>query len=136
MQRMTTVGLLGAGTTKLAFALGKATGLEVVQADKIFSASDGAVMSPKDQRARLARILDKPAYVLEGAHGWTFGPRLARCDTVIWVPIGFVRRALNAFSRRRAAFRKHQMTGAKDQFLPHASGAGFSLAMSKSARPC
>lgn len=113
MQRVTIVGLLGAGKTTLAFALGNATGLEVVQTDKIFLASDGAVMSPKDQRARLAQILDKPAYILEGAHGWTFGPRLARCDTVIWVDIGFVRRALNAFRRRRAAFREHRMTSAK-----------------------
>lgn len=113
MQRVAIVGLHGAGKTTLALALGKATGLDVFQTDKMFLRPDGSVMPPEDQRARLDQVLGKPAYILEGTRGWTFAPRLAHCDTVIWVDIGFLRRVMNAVRRRRRAFKAHHMTGAR-----------------------
>ncbi len=113
MQRVAIVGLLGSGKTTLAAALGTATGLQVFQTDRMFLASDGSVTSPDAVRAKLDQVLTRSAYILEGAQGWTFAPRVAACDTVIWMDIGILRRALNAFHRRRRAIRAHQATGAK-----------------------
>ena len=113
MQRVAVVGLLAAGKTTLALALGKASGLEVLHIDGMFLRPDGGLMTAADRQAKLDSVLNKPEYIFEGAHGWTFGPRIARCDTVIWMDLGIVRRALNAFRRRSKKFQAQRVTVAR-----------------------
>ena len=111
MQRVAIVGLPGAGKTTLAARLGTLTGLEVLHLDGMFFPKDGKPVSPGERTTRLNLIVSRPSYILEGAHGWSFAARVAACDTVIWLDPGIVRRALNAFRRRRGAFRSHRLSG-------------------------
>ncbi|POF29045.1 P-loop NTPase family protein [Roseibium marinum] len=90
MKRVMIVGAPGSGKSMLAIALGKKTGLPVHHMDKIHY-KPGWVARTKAEKDRLTHEVHvQDRWILEGGHSNTYGERLARADTFIWLdmPVG------------------------------------------------
>lgn len=90
MKRVMIVGGPGSGKSTLARALGAQTGLPVFHMDLIHW-QENWVQRPLDEKTRLAQEIEqKDRWIFEGGMSVTYGSRLQRADTLIWLdlPVG------------------------------------------------
>ena len=90
MQRVMIVGGPGSGKSTLARLLGEKTGLPVFHMDMIHWQPNW-VERPRDEKAKLAHAIEiQDKWIFEGGLSVTYGNRMARADTLIWldVPVG------------------------------------------------
>ena len=108
MRRVMIVGQPGSGKSTLARALGARTGLPVIHMDHIHW-KPGWIERDRAEKDRLVREAHAgEAWVFEGGHSATYGERLARADTLIWldVPLGLrLRRVVTRTFRHRGRTR-------------------------------
>ncbi len=84
-QRILIIGSGGAGKTTLSVALAKRLGLTCIHLDQHYW-SAGWTRAPRDVwRARLAEILARPSWIIEGNYASTIPQRLERADTLIFL---------------------------------------------------
>ena len=76
------IGCSGAGKSTFARRLQKLTGLPLIHLDLIWHRPDRTNISTEDFDARLAEILTKDEWIIDGDYGRTLEMRLQRCDTV------------------------------------------------------
>ena len=87
MRRVLVIGSGGAGKSTFAVALGQRTGLPVIHLDAHFWHA-GWVETPKPEwRERVAQLVSRDAWVMDGNYGGTLPQRLAACDTVIFLDL-------------------------------------------------
>lgn len=85
MQRILVIGPCGAGKSTLATDLGARLGLPVHHIDQL-NWQPGWVESSKEElRARLATIVAKDRWLIDGNYGGTLDVRLSRADTVVYL---------------------------------------------------
>ena len=100
------LGRGGAGKSTFSRRLGDATGLPVVELDKIYWGSDLRALSAEEWVERQGRVVVEPSWILDGDLGPydVTAPRLERADTVVILDTHLLRcvvRALRRGARRR-----------------------------------
>jgi adenylate kinase family enzyme len=87
LERVLIIGSPGSGKSFLARRLAAATGLPAVHLDRHYWEPGWIEPSPEIWRARLAGLVDKPRWIIDGNYTGTLGLRLARADTAIFLDV-------------------------------------------------
>ena len=103
MHKISIVGSPGAGKTTFSRVLGQALGIEVFELDRMFGHLDKIRIPRPEREARLAGVLARPSYILDGGFSWTYPQRIAACDTLIWMELGMGRHFVNVLRRSWSA---------------------------------
>ena len=83
MKRVLLIGSGGAGKSTVARRLAARTGLPLIHLDALYWRA-GWVETPKAEWAEtVARLVQAPAWIMDGNYGGTLAARLAACDTVV-----------------------------------------------------
>ncbi len=99
MQRVMIVGQPGSGKSTLARELGEITRLPVVHIDHIHWKPGWVERSRAEKTAMCAAVHARAAWIFEGGHSVTWGERLARADTLIWLDLPLGRRSWRVLLR-------------------------------------
>jgi adenylate kinase family enzyme len=84
-KRAVVIGSSGAGKTTFARELGSITGLPVIHIDQLFW-EPGWVEAPTAVfRQRLDRVLEQPAWIIDGVNTSTLQRRLELADVMFWL---------------------------------------------------
>ena len=85
MQRVLIIGCPGSGKSTFARALAEKTGLPLVYLDMLFHRPDRTTLTQAEFDQKLAEVLTRPAFIIDGNYARTLPERLASCDTVFWL---------------------------------------------------
>ena len=84
MQRVLVIGIPGAGKSTFTRKLAERTGLPLIHLDREFW-QPGWRITPREQwRAKVAALVAREAWVMDGNYGASLDLRLPRADTVAW----------------------------------------------------
>jgi adenylate kinase family enzyme len=84
MRRVLVIGISGAGKSTFSRALAAKTGLPLIHLDTEFW-RPGWKITPREQwRAKVAELIEREAWIMDGSFGATLDLRLPRADTVVW----------------------------------------------------
>ena len=87
MQRVLVIGSGGAGKSAFAARLAARTGLPLVHLDALFW-KPGWVETPREEWERtVGEIVARDRWILDGNYGGTLDPRLAACDTAVFLDL-------------------------------------------------
>ena len=84
MRRVLVIGISGAGKSTLTRALAARTGLPVIHLDTEFWQPGWKITPPLQWRARVAELVTRDAWIMDGNFAGTLDLRLPRADTVVW----------------------------------------------------
>ena len=99
MRRVLIIGSAGAGKSTLARRLGEITGLPVIHLDAHYW-NAGWRATPSDEwRQRVAELLRRDAWIMDGNYGATLPERVAAADTVILLELSRLRCLYRVFLR-------------------------------------
>lgn len=85
MKRILIIGPCGSGKSTLARELAPRMGLPLVHMDQLGWQAGWVETEKADLNARLAEVVDREEWLIEGNYGSTLAPRLERADTVIYL---------------------------------------------------
>lgn len=84
-ERVIILGCSGSGKSTLAATLHEVTGLPLIHLDNIWWKPDRTHISRDEFDLKLQEILQKKEWIIDGDYSRTYGPRIACCDTVIFL---------------------------------------------------
>jgi adenylate kinase family enzyme len=87
-QRVVVIGSSGAGKSTFARKLGAVTGLPVTHIDQLFWQSGWVLTPAPEYHARLANVVARDRWIIEGVNPSTLDLRLPRTDLMIWLERG------------------------------------------------
>lgn len=109
MERILIIGCSGSGKTTLARGLADKTGLPLVHLDRLWWRDGWKHISREAFDAQLARLLERPRWIMDGNFSRTLPMRLEKCDTVLFLDFsrraciwGVVKRVVTNYGRSRA----------------------------------
>lgn len=82
LERALVIGCSGSGKSVFARSLATLTGLPLFYLDLLWHKADRTTVTRAEFDHRLAAILDRESWIIDGNYQRTLGIRLARCDTV------------------------------------------------------
>ena len=85
MKRVMIIGQPGSGKSWLACEMGRITGLPVYHIDHIHWKSGWVERTTEEKTAMAREVHAKSEWIFEGGHSRTWGERLTRADTLIWL---------------------------------------------------
>ena len=85
MKKVIIIGCPGSGKSTFARALQTATGLPLYYLDMLYWNADRSIVPREVFRARLAEILAREEWIIDGNYGSTMEWRMQACDTVIFL---------------------------------------------------
>lgn len=86
-QRIMLIGCGGSGKSTLARQLGQATGLPVIHLDQLGWNAGWQPVPREEFDQKLADVLSRDRWIIDGNYGRTIPERLARCDAVIYLDL-------------------------------------------------
>lgn len=87
MKKVLVTGSGDAGKSTFARRLGKATNIKVVHLDQLYFKPDWVKSSKEDWGAKVAEIISRETWILDGNYSGTMEMRMAACDTVIFLDL-------------------------------------------------
>jgi len=84
MQRVLVIGISGAGKSTFSRVLATRTGLPLIHLDREFWQPGWKVTPTPEWRAKVAELVKRDAWIMDGNYGASLDVRLPRADTVIW----------------------------------------------------
>ena len=87
MRRVLVIGSGGAGKSTFAARLAARTGLPLIHLDACFWRSGWDPTPPDEWARRVADLMSRQEWVMDGNYGGTLDARLAACDTVIFLDV-------------------------------------------------
>ena len=84
IQRVLVIGISGAGKSTFARRLAAITGLPVIHLDTEFWKPGWKVTERAEWRAKVASLIEREAWIMDGNYGASLDLRLPRADTVVW----------------------------------------------------
>ena len=85
MKRIVVIGSPGSGKSTLSGAMQQKTGIPLYHLDMMYWNADKSVVERDVFLARLAAVLEKDTWILDGNYATTMEMRVAACDTVIFL---------------------------------------------------
>ena len=79
------LGCSGSGKSTFSARLHEITGLPLVHLDAIWWKADRTHISREDFDARLAEVLNRSVWIIDGDYSRTYEPRIRACDTVFFL---------------------------------------------------
>ena len=83
MQRVIVIGCPGAGKSTFARRLRDKTGLPLVYLDRLWHLPDRTTVTREEFDRRLAEVMARPQWILDGNYDRTLETRMRACDTVV-----------------------------------------------------
>jgi adenylate kinase family enzyme len=84
MRRVLVIGISGAGKSTFARALAQRSGLPLIHLDKEFWRPGWKITPRAEWRAKVAELVAREAWIMDGSFGASLDLRLPRADTVVW----------------------------------------------------
>ncbi len=84
MEKVIIIGCAGSGKSTLARELRDRTGLPLYYLDQIWHKPDKTTVSREEFDEKLAEIMQKDRWIIDGNYSRTLGVRLRECDTVFF----------------------------------------------------
>jgi adenylate kinase family enzyme len=85
MRKVLVIGSSGAGKSTFARRLGQLLDIEVVHLDSFYWKSGWVEMPKPEWAARVAELVRRDAWIMDGNYSGTFDIRLKACDTLIFL---------------------------------------------------
>ena len=85
--RILVLGCSGSGKSTFAKKLAARTGLPLIHLDNIWWKADRTHISREEFDLRLAEVLQGEKWIIDGDYSRTYEPRIAACDTVIFLDL-------------------------------------------------
>ena len=85
MKKVIIIGCPGSGKSTFARALQEKTGLPLYYLDMMYWNADRTTVEKSTFRARLAEVLSRDAWIIDGNYGSTMEMRMRECDTVFFL---------------------------------------------------
>ncbi len=85
MKRIIVIGSPGSGKSTLSRALQRKTGIPLYHLDMMYWNADKTVVERDVFLARLAAVLERDTWILDGNYATTMEMRVAACDTVLFL---------------------------------------------------
>jgi adenylate kinase family enzyme len=121
MKKVLVIGSGGAGKSTFARRLGKLLDIEVIHLDALYW-NAGWVETPKPEWAeRVAELVQRDAWVMDGNYSGTFDIRLQACDAVVFLDMPrlvCLWRVLKRFMRYRKRSRPDMAAGCPEDLNP------------------
>lgn len=86
-KRIMIAGCPGSGKSTLAVRLQEITGLPLYHLDSIWWKADRTHISRSEYDGRLDEIIQKDSWIIDGDYSRTYEPRIAACDTIIFLDL-------------------------------------------------
>ena len=86
-EKIIVIGSPGSGKSRLSLKLRDLTGLPLYHLDNVWWKPDRTHVTREEFDAKLAEILQKDRFIIDGSYSRTFEPRFAACDTVVWLDL-------------------------------------------------
>jgi adenylate kinase family enzyme len=119
MQRVLVIGSPGAGKSTLARELADRTGVPLVHLDAEHWRAGWVEPPPHEWRGRLAELISRDHWIMDGNYGGSMDARLARTDTVVWLDYSTglcLSRAMRRILRFRGRSRPDMAAGCPEQW--------------------
>ncbi len=87
MKRVLVIGPGGAGKTTLAKAMAQRTGMPLIHLDALYWSSGWTPTPNEEWDRRVAELVARDTWVMDGNYGRTLPMRLAACDTVVFLDL-------------------------------------------------
>src|SRR5262249_6798609 len=84
MQRVLVIGISGAGKSTFARQLAVSTRLPLIHLDTEFWQPGWKVTERAEWRAKVAKLAEREAWIMDGNYGASLDLRLPRADTLMW----------------------------------------------------
>ena len=85
MKRVIIIGCPGGGKSTFARALAEKTGLPLYHLDMMYWNADRTTVDREVFRARLAEVMARDEWIIDGNYASTMEKRMERCDTVFFL---------------------------------------------------
>ncbi|MBQ1877611.1 MAG: adenylate kinase [Erysipelotrichaceae bacterium] len=85
MNKIIVIGSPGSGKSNFSRKLGEITGLPVIHLDNLWWKADRTTVSREEFDEKLAAVMHKERWIIDGDYRRTLEVRMKRCDTVIFL---------------------------------------------------
>ncbi len=85
MKKILVIGCPGSGKSTFSKALHTVTGIPLVHLDNLYWNKDKTMVEPSVFHERLAKVLQKDEWIIDGNYASTMELRMQACDTVIFL---------------------------------------------------
>src|SRR2546421_4393392 len=87
MKKILVIGPGGAGKSTFAKQLGEILGIEVVHLDSLYWQAGWVEPPKREWAAKLAEVLGRPAWIMDGNYSGSLEQRLEACDAVVFLDL-------------------------------------------------